>query len=78
MKRMCSSMQMDCVRLVEIVHLNSGLSAGFIVSVGDSLGFFIGGEKPTRIRSVPECLTLVVECWDVCRIAHHALVSNYS
>lgn len=26
------------VRLVEIVHLNSGLSAGFIVGVGDSLG----------------------------------------
>ncbi len=40
--------------------------------------FFRGGEKPTRIRSVPECLTLVIECWDVCRIAHHALVSNYS
>lgn len=48
-KRICSSMQMACVRLVEIVYLNSGLSAGFIVSVGFSSEPL---RKPMQIRSV--------------------------
>lgn len=67
--RMCSSMQMDCVRLVEIVYLNSGLSAGFIVSVSS---------EPVRnrcgfVRFLNVC---PVECWDVCRMAHHALAKR--
>lgn len=55
---MCSSMQMDCVRLVEIVYLNSGLSAGFIFNIGFSSDA-VEKTDAGSVCSVPECRPFV-------------------